>query len=297
MGTRKEGEEAKGEAPWRISRVNPKSQAPNNRFGIWDLERRGSRPASYRRTTMQLKDRIAIVTGGTKGIGKAICLLFAKEGAKVVANYSRDDSAAEDFSKEAKSTGLNLELFKTDVTQFEQVKGMVEETFARHGKIDILVNNVGLIRDNFLMLMSDEDWNSLIRTNLTSLFYCCKTVIRKMIPQRSGKIINISSISGIMGTSGQTNYAATKGGMISFTKSLARELGPFNIHVNAVAPGLIESEMVSKMPKEKVEALIRSISLGRIGKPEEVAKVVLFLSSGNSNYITGQTFIVDGGII
>ena len=140
---------------------------------------------------------------------------------------------------------------------------MVEETFAQHGKIDILVNNVGLVRDNFLMLMSDEDWESLVRANLTSLFYCCRIVIRKMIPRRKGKIINISSISGIMGTPGQANYAATKGGMISFTKSLARELGPFNIHVNAVAPGLIESEMVSKMPKEKLETIIKSSSLGR----------------------------------
>jgi 3-oxoacyl-[acyl-carrier protein] reductase len=147
------------------------------------------------------------------------------------------------------------------------------------------------------MLMSDEDWDSLLKTNLTALFYSCKTVIRKMIPQRKGKIINISSISGILGTSGQTNYAATKGGVISFTKSLARELGPFNIHVNAVAPGLIESEVVSKMPKEKVEAIVKSSSLGRMGKPEEVAKVVLFLASEHSDYITGQTIVVDGGIV
>jgi 3-oxoacyl-[acyl-carrier protein] reductase len=174
---------------------------------------------------------------------------------------------------------------------------MVEETFAQYGKIDILVNNVGLIRDNFLMLMSDEDWNSLIGANLTSLFNCCKTVIRKMISQKKGKIINISSISGILGTSGQTNYAATKSGVIGFTKALARELGPFNIHVNAVAPGLIESEVVSRMPKEKMETIIKSSSLGRIGKPEEVAKAVLFLASDDSSYITGQTIIVDGGIV
>jgi 3-oxoacyl-[acyl-carrier protein] reductase len=147
------------------------------------------------------------------------------------------------------------------------------------------------------MLMSDEDWDSLIKANLNSLFYCCKAVIRKMIPERRGKIVNISSISGILGTSGQTNYAATKGGVISFTRSLARELGPFNIHVNTVAPGLIESEVVSKMPKEKVEAIIKSSSLGRMGKPEEVAQVVLFLASDHSNYITGQTIIVDGGIV
>jgi 3-oxoacyl-[acyl-carrier protein] reductase len=246
---------------------------------------------------MQLKDQVAIVTGGTKGIGKAICLLFAEEGAEVIANYSKDVDAAEGLMKESKSKGLKISLFKADVTQFDQVKEMVEETFAQYGRIDILVNNVGLVRDNFLMLMSDDDWNSLLNANLTSLFNCCKTVIRKMIPQRTGKIINISSISGILGTSGQTNYAATKGGMISFTKALARELGPFNIHVNAVAPGLIESDVISKMSKEKVEAITKSSSLGRIGKPEEVAQVVLFLASEHSNYITGQTIIVDGGII
>jgi 3-oxoacyl-[acyl-carrier protein] reductase len=246
---------------------------------------------------MLLKDKVAIVTGGTKGIGRAICLLLAEEGARVVANFSKDVNAAEALMNEAKSKQLGIGLFKADITQFDQVKEMVEETFAQYGKIDILVNNVGLVRDNFLMLMSDEDWDSLLRANLTSLFYCCKTVIRKMIPQRRGKIINISSISGILGTPGQTNYAATKGGVISFTKSLARELGSFNIHVNAVAPGLIESEVVSKMPKEKVEAVIKSSSLGRIGKPEEVAQAVLFLASEHSSYITGQTIIVDGGIL
>ena len=246
---------------------------------------------------MLLKDEVAIVTGGTKGIGRAVSLLLAEEGAKVVANFSKDVDAAEALMEEAKSKSLTIGLFKADVTQLDPVKEMVEETFAQYGKIDIFVNNVGLIRDNFLMLMSDEDWDSLIKVNLTSLFFCCKTVIRKMIPQRKGKIINISSISGILGTSGQTNYSATKGGMISFTRSLARVLGPFNIHVNAVAPGLIESEIVSKMPKEKVESIIKSSSLGRIGKPEEVAKVVLFLASEHSSYITGQTIIVDGGIV
>jgi 3-oxoacyl-[acyl-carrier protein] reductase len=246
---------------------------------------------------MLLQDKVAIVTGGTRGIGRAISLLFAEEGARVVANFSKNVEAAESLIEEAKAKKLTLGLFKADVTQFDQVKEMVEEVFRGYGRIDILVNNVGLVRDNFLMLMSDEDWDSLLKTNLTSLFYCCRVVIRKMIPERRGKIINLSSISGILGTSGQTNYAATKGGVIGFTKSLARELGPFNIQVNAVAPGLIESEVVSKMPKERVEAIIKSSSLGRMGKPEEVAQVVLFLASDRSSYITGQTLIVDGGIL
>lgn len=246
---------------------------------------------------MLLQDKVAIVTGGTRGIGRAISLLFAEEGARVVANFSKNVEAAESLIEEARAKKLTLGLFKADVTQFDQVKEMVEEVFRGYGRIDILVNNVGLVRDNFLMLMSDEDWDSLLKTNLTSLFYCCKAVIRKMIPERRGKIINLSSISGILGTSGQTNYAATKGGVIGFTKSLARELGPFNIQVNAVAPGLIESEVVSKMPKERVEAIIKSSSLGRMGKPEEVAQAVLFLASDRSSYITGQTLIVDGGIL
>jgi 3-oxoacyl-[acyl-carrier protein] reductase len=257
----------------------------------------GCNDAEVRRCKMILEDKVAIVTGGTKGIGKAISLLLAKEGAKVVANFSKDVEAAEKLMSEAKTKRLGIGLFKADVTELDQVKEMVEETFAQYEKIDILVNNVGLVRDNFLMLMSGEDWDSLLKANLTSLFHCCKTVIRKMIPQRRGKIINISSISGILGTSGQTNYAATKGGVVSFTKSLARELGSFNIHVNAVAPGLIESEVVSTMPKEKVEAILKSSSLGRIGKPEDVAQAVLFLASEHSDYVTGQTIIVDGGII
>jgi 3-oxoacyl-[acyl-carrier protein] reductase len=246
---------------------------------------------------MKLDGKVAVVTGGTRGIGKAVSLLFAKEGAKVIANFSKDIKAAEELKTEAESKGLGLALFKADVTQFDQVKNLVEKTAAQYGRIDIWVNNVGLVRDNFLMMMSDDDWDFLIKTNLTSLFFCCKAVVRKMIPERKGKIINLSSVSGIIGTAGQTNYAATKGGVISFTKSLARELGPFNIHVNAVAPGLIESEVAKKMPKEKIEAIVKSSSLGRMGKPEEVAQAVLFLASEDSNYITGQTLVVDGGIV
>jgi 3-oxoacyl-[acyl-carrier protein] reductase len=174
---------------------------------------------------------------------------------------------------------------------------MIEDIASRHGRIDILVNSVGMMKDNLLMLMSNEDWDQVLKTNLDSIFYCCRAVLRKMIPQRGGKIINIASVSGILGTAGQTNYAASKGGMISFTKSLAREVGQFNIQVNAVAPGLVETDWLAKVPRDKVEAIIKQTALGRVGRPEEVADAVLFLASKASDYITGQTIIVDGGIV
>ncbi len=246
---------------------------------------------------MLLKDRVAVVTGGTRGIGRAISLLFAQEGARVTACFEKNVEAAGELVQDAASKGLTIGTAQADITQPEHVKALVEEVFAKQGRIDIWVNNAGIIRDNFLMLMSDEDWDSLIKANLTSLFHCSKWVTRKMIPARRGKIINVASISGILGTPGQTNYAASKGGMISFTKALARELGQFNIHVNAVAPGLIESSAVSAMPRERVEAILKSSSLGRLGRPDEVAQAVLFLASDRSDYITGQTIIVDGGIV
>jgi len=174
---------------------------------------------------------------------------------------------------------------------------MIEDVASRYGRIDILVNNVGMMKDNLLMLMSNEDWERVLGTNLTSVFYCCRAILRKMIPQRRGKIINIASVSGILGTAGQTNYAASKGGLISFTKSLAREVGQFNIQVNAVAPGLIETDWLAGVPQDKVEGIIKQTALGRTGRPEEVAHAVLFLASERSDYITGQTVIVDGGIV
>jgi 3-oxoacyl-[acyl-carrier protein] reductase len=246
---------------------------------------------------MGFDGRIVIVTGGSKGIGRAISLAFCQRGAVVIANYSSDEAAAQELKKEAESLVGRLIPCRADVTEFRQVSGMVEQVSNEHGRIDVLVNSVGMMRDNLLMLMSDEDWDRVLRTNLTSIFYCCRAVLRKMIPQRRGKIINIASVSGILGTAGQANYAASKGGMISFTKSLAREVGQFNIQVNAVAPGLIETDWLTRVPRDKVESITGQTALGRIGRPEEVAHAVLFLASDGADYITGQTIVVDGGIV
>jgi 3-oxoacyl-[acyl-carrier protein] reductase len=246
---------------------------------------------------MEFDDRIAVVTGGSKGIGRAISLAFCQRGAVVIANYASDKRGAEALCKEAESFTGTLIPYQADVTDFQQVSAMMEDVASRHGRIDILVNSVGMMKDNLLMLMSNEDWEQVMRTNLSSIFYCCRAALRKMIPQRRGKIINIASVSGILGTAGQANYAASKGGMISFTKSLARELGQFNIEVNAVAPGLIETDWLARVPQDKVEAIIKQTALGRAGRPEEVAHAVLFLASEGSDYITGQTIVVDGGIV
>jgi 3-oxoacyl-[acyl-carrier protein] reductase len=246
---------------------------------------------------MEFNGQVAVVTGGSKGIGKATSLAFCQRGALVIANYASDQRGAQELSKKAESLTGTLIPYQADVTDFERVSAMIEDVASRYGRIDILVNNVGMMKDNLLMLMSNEDWERVLRTNLTSVFYCCRAILRKMIPQRRGKIINIASVSGILGTAGQTNYAASKGGLISFTKSLAREAGQFNIQVNAVAPGLIETDWLAGVPQDKVEAIIKQTALGRVGRPEEVALAVLFLASEGSDYITGQTVIVDGGIV
>lgn len=246
---------------------------------------------------MNFKDKVAIVTGGSKGIGRAICLLLAEKGSRVFMNYSRDEKAAQAVVKAAEKFSGSIVPVQADVTDPAQVTRMMDHVEKEGKRIDILVNNVGQIKDGFLMLMGESDWEDVLKANLFSVYLCCRAVIRKMIPHKQGKIVNIASVSGIIGTAGQTNYAAAKGGVIAFTKSLARELGPFNIQVNCVAPGLIETEMVAKMPKEKVEAIVRSTALNRMGKPEDVAWAVLFLASQHADYITGQTIVVDGGIV
>jgi len=245
---------------------------------------------------MKLSGKVALVTGGGKGIGRAISFALAKEGAKVCVNYLHSKTAAEEVVKRIKEKGGEAISHKADVSKLEEVNRGVEELNKKFGRIDILINNAGLNIDKYLMIMNEEEWDKVIDVNLKGTFNCSKAVSRVMIGQRSGNIVNISSVSAISGTAGQTNYSAAKGGMISFTKSLARELAPFGIRVNALAPGLIDTEMIKKMSKKMLNQVLEITPLKRVGTPEEVAKVVIFLVSEEAGYITGQVIRVDGGL-
>jgi len=246
---------------------------------------------------MEFKDKIVVVTGGTRGIGRAISLRFAREGATVFAAYLQNDEAAASLVKESSVLSGAINPVRADVVTSAGAIALMETAAGGAGRIDVLVNNSGIVRDCYLAMMSDADWDAVIKSNLYPLFHCCKWGVRKMIGKRTGAIVNISSISALTGTPGQTNYAATKGGIVSFTRALAREVGPMGIRVNAVAPGLIETEMLATLKPELVEKIVNSASLGKIGKPENVADAVHFLASEQSSYITGQCLVVDGGIV
>ncbi len=244
---------------------------------------------------MRFKDKIVVVTGSTRGIGKTIALTFAREGATSII-IGRNAQTADHVRDEFHKQGFKAESFGCDVTNTENVEKMVNKILDKFGRVDILVNNAGITRDNLLLRMSEADWDEVINVNLKSVFCVTKIIAKVMLKQKKGKIISISSIIGITGNSGQANYAATKAGIIGFTKSVAKELASRNITVNAIAPGYIATDMTAQLKDNAREDILKNIPLGRLGKSEDVAGICLFLASEESSYITGQTIVVDGGM-
>lgn len=247
--------------------------------------------------TQLLTNKVALVTGASRGIGRAIALDLAANGAAVVVNYHSSSEAAEAVVAEIVANGGKATAVQADVANFEAAQALVKAAQDSYGQIDILVNNAGTTRDTLLMMMKEEQWDLVLETNLKSIFNCCKAVSRPMVRRKKGgRIINISSVSGIVGLPGQTNYSASKAGMIGFTKALAKELGSRQITVNAVAPGFIPTDLTADLPKELVNWAISNTPLGRLGEPTEVAHMVTFLASDKASFITGEVIRVDGGI-
>ncbi len=246
---------------------------------------------------MHLGNKVAIVTGGSRGIGRAVALGLAKNGAKIVINYAGNAKAAQEVVEIIVANGGEAIAVQADVANAQAVDLLVKQTMETFGRIDILVNNAGITRDTLLMRMKEEDWDAVLNTNLKGIFLCTKAVSRIMMKQKSGKIINMTSVVGIMGNAGQANYAAAKAGVIGFTKSMARELASRNITVNAIAPGFITTDMTSVLSEQVKDDLAKNIPLAKLGSPEDVAYAVVFLSSDYANYITGQTLNVDGGMV
>ena len=246
---------------------------------------------------MALEGKVALVTGASRGIGRAIALTLAKNGADNAINFAGKVTAAEGVAGEIKAMGRKAILVQGSVTDTATCQEMVNKVISELGKIDILVNNAGITRDGLLMRMSSEDWDAVLTTNLKGVFNCTKAVIKPMMKQRSGRIVNMASVVGETGNAGQANYAAAKAGVIGFTKTMAKEIASRGITVNAVAPGFIATDMTKVLPDKVKEAMETGIPLGRAGEPQDVANAVLFFVSDNAAYITGQVLNVDGGMV
>ncbi|MCY9508522.1 3-oxoacyl-[acyl-carrier-protein] reductase [Paenibacillus larvae] len=243
-----------------------------------------------------LTGKVALVTGATRGIGRAIALCLAEAGADVAVNYAGNEQAAAEVVQQIEAMGRKAAMMRADVSKAQEADQLVKDTLEQLGKLDILVNNAGITRDNLIMRMKEEEFDTVIATNLKGVFNCVKAATRPMMKQRSGRIINISSVVGVLGNPGQANYVAAKAGVIGLTKAAARELASRGITVNAVAPGFIETDMTDQLPEDVKAKMLEDIPLAKLGQPEDVAKTVLFLASADSSYMTGQTLHVDGGM-
>lgn len=243
-----------------------------------------------------LENKVALVTGAGRGIGRAIAIALAKEGAEVVVNYNGSEERAKEVKQTIEENGGKASIYKCNVSDFEACEAMIKDIVKEHGRLDILINNAGITKDGLIMKMKEEDFDSVLNVNLKGTFNTIRHSARQMLRQKSGKIINISSVSGILGNAGQANYAASKAGVIGLTKTMARELGSRGITVNAIAPGFVDTEMTGVLSEEIRENACRQIILGRFGKPEDIANVAVFLASDKADYITGQVISMDGGM-
>ena len=240
--------------------------------------------------------RVVLVTGGGRGIGEAISVIFGKNGDIVVVNYLSNEKRAREVVAKIKEADGEAIALKADISRHDEAFRMIDDIVEKYGRLDVLVNNAGMAKGGLLMLLDEKDWDSVINANLKGVFNCCKAAVRQMIAQKKGIIINVSSLSGITGLAGQSDYSAAKGGVIAFTKAIAKELAQFGILVNAVAPGVIDTEMLSDVPEAIRKKILEMIPLKRFGKPEEVAGIVKFLASPEASYITGEAIVVSGGL-
>lgn len=243
-----------------------------------------------------LKGKTVLISGATRGIGRAVATELAGCGANISFNFLKSSTEAQSLEDEIKTLGVHAKSFQVDIRDYSAVRSWTDETKDFYGGIDIIVNNAGVIKDKALALMEPDEWHEVINTNLNGTFNLTRAAIVSLIKQKSGIVINITSVSGITGMPRQTNYAASKAGIIGFTKALAREVAPYNIRVNAVAPGFIETDMVKNLKEEYKAQVIQQIPASRFGRPEEVAKVVRYMVSDEARYVTGQTFVIDGGL-